>query len=283
MGGQSIDDIKVGLKTRVTKTVSESDVYLFAGITGDFDPNHVDEEYTKKTSLGHRVAHGALIVGYTSAASTRILEDFERPMVSVGYDRIRFLKPVYFGDTLTIDQSTARLAIDWQSFNIGQEHRLAKRLGERLKCRQDFLLGQGFWCRGVVKQRLGTRNRGIEYDRVPIELSTLVGPDMMKNATEPRTTAERSVVPVKGAPRLEERLLSQIFGAVFEFQTPSKESEEVLAIARKKLVQRRARPPLELEHQRFVARYGASHGRPEFSRYESVSYTCNVANGGKVP
>jgi len=103
MGGQSIDDIKVGLKTRVTKTVSESDVYLFAGITGDFDPNHVDEEYTKKTSLGHRVAHGALIVGYTSAASTKILEDFQRPMVSVGYDRIRFLKPVYFGDTLTID------------------------------------------------------------------------------------------------------------------------------------------------------------------------------------
>ena len=103
MGGQSIDDIKVGLSTRVTKTVSESDVYLFAGITGDFDPNHVDEEYCRKTSLGHRVAHGALIVGYTSAASTRILQDFERPMVSVGYDRIRFLKPVYFGDTLTID------------------------------------------------------------------------------------------------------------------------------------------------------------------------------------
>ena len=103
MGGQSIDDVEVGLRTRVTKTVSESDVYLFAGITGDFDPNHLDEEYTKKTSLGHRVAHGALIVGYTSAASTKILEDFDRPMVSVGYDRIRFLKPVYFGDTLTID------------------------------------------------------------------------------------------------------------------------------------------------------------------------------------
>ena len=103
MSGQSIDDIAVGLSTRVTKTVSESDVYLFAGITGDLDPNHVDEEYCRKTSLGHRVAHGALIVGYTSAASTRILEDFDRPMVSAGYDRIRFLKPVYFGDTLTID------------------------------------------------------------------------------------------------------------------------------------------------------------------------------------
>ena len=109
MGGRSIDDIQVGLRTRFTKTVSESDVYLFAGITGDLDPNHVDEEYCRKTSLGHRVAHGALIVGYTSAASTRILQDFERPMVSVGYDRIRFLKPVYFGDTLTIDYEIASI------------------------------------------------------------------------------------------------------------------------------------------------------------------------------
>jgi acyl dehydratase len=103
VGGTSIDDIKVGISTRFSKTVSESDVYLFAGITGDLDPNHVDEEYCKRTSLGHRVAHGALIVGYMSAASTRILEDFERPMVSVGYDRIRFIKPVYLGDTINIE------------------------------------------------------------------------------------------------------------------------------------------------------------------------------------
>jgi acyl dehydratase len=103
MTGKAIEDIAIGLRTRFSKTVSESDVYLFAGITGDLDPNHVDEEYCRKTSLGHRVAHGALIIGYTSAASTRILQDFDRPMVSVGYDRIRFLKPVYFGDTLSID------------------------------------------------------------------------------------------------------------------------------------------------------------------------------------
>ena len=107
MSGRTVDDIPIGLRTRFTKTVSESDVYLFAGITGDLDPNHVDEEYCRKTSLGHRVAHGALILGYTSAASSRILQDFDRPMVSVGYDRIRFLKPVYFGDTITIDYEIA--------------------------------------------------------------------------------------------------------------------------------------------------------------------------------
>ena len=95
--------LEVGDRVTFSKTIGESDVYLFAGITGDLDPNHVDEEYAKRTSLGHRVAHGALIVGYMSAASTRILEDFERPMVSVGYDRIRFIKPVYLGDTITIE------------------------------------------------------------------------------------------------------------------------------------------------------------------------------------
>lgn len=102
MSGRTVDDIPVGLNTSFSKTVSESDVYLFAGITGDLDPNHVDEEFCRGTSLGHRVAHGALIVGYMSAASSRILEDFDRPMVSAGYDRIRFLKPVYLGDTITV-------------------------------------------------------------------------------------------------------------------------------------------------------------------------------------
>jgi 3-hydroxybutyryl-CoA dehydratase len=99
----TVADIEVGRSTRVSKTVSESDVYLFAGITGDFSGNHVDEEYCRKTSFGHRIAHGALIVGYMSAASTKILDDFPVPMVSVGYDRIRFLRPVLFGDTVTID------------------------------------------------------------------------------------------------------------------------------------------------------------------------------------
>ena len=107
--GRTLADIPLGLKTRFSKTVSESDVYLFAGITGDFDQNHVDEESCKRTSFGHRIAHGALILGYTSAASTQILHAFDRPMVSVGYDRVRFLKPVYFGDTITVDYEITQL------------------------------------------------------------------------------------------------------------------------------------------------------------------------------
>jgi acyl dehydratase len=102
-GGTSIRDIPVGLRARFAKTVGESDVYLFAGITGDLDPNHVDEEYCRTTPFGHRIAHGALIVGYMSTTSTMVLQGFEGTVVSLGYDRIRLVKPVFIGDTVTVE------------------------------------------------------------------------------------------------------------------------------------------------------------------------------------
>jgi acyl dehydratase len=101
--GRSINDVPIGLQARFSKTVGESDVYLFAGLTGDIDPTHIDEEFCRRTSFGSRIAHGALIVGYMSAASTLVLQHFERPMLSVGYDRIRFIKPLYLGDTITVE------------------------------------------------------------------------------------------------------------------------------------------------------------------------------------
>ncbi|MEY3527427.1 MAG: hypothetical protein RI997_1536 [Pseudomonadota bacterium] len=99
--------LAVGASSHFRKTVSESDVYLFAGITGDFSPNHVDEDAMQRSGFGGRIAHGALIVGYMSATSTRILEGFEAQRahhtpVSLGYDRIRLLAPVHIGDTIEI-------------------------------------------------------------------------------------------------------------------------------------------------------------------------------------
>ena len=137
MSGRSIADIPVGLSTRFSKTVSEADVYLFAGITGDLDPNHVDEEFCRRTSLGHRVAHGALILGYTSAASSRILADFDRPMVSVGYDRIRFLKPVYLGDTITVDYAITSLDADRERIVAKVE---VRNQGGELVCVADHIM-----------------------------------------------------------------------------------------------------------------------------------------------
>jgi acyl dehydratase len=97
----------VGRKVSFRKTVSESDVYGFAGITGDFAPNHVDEEFMRGTAYGKRIAHGALMVGFMSRASSMIVERCPEVCethfpVSAGYDRVRFVGPVYIGDTITV-------------------------------------------------------------------------------------------------------------------------------------------------------------------------------------
>src|SRR5512145_1483577 len=94
--------LPVGRKVTVSKTVSESDVYLFAGLTGDLSPNHVDEEYMKKTRYGRRIAHGALAIGLMSTASTKILEGVPGTAVSYGYDRVRYPAPLFIGDTVTV-------------------------------------------------------------------------------------------------------------------------------------------------------------------------------------
>ena len=99
--------VKVGDRVAFSKTVGESDVYLFAGITGDFSVNHVNEAAMARTSYGRRIAHGALMIGFMSTASTLMIEqcngvtDQETP-VSLGYDRVRFLAPVFIGDTITV-------------------------------------------------------------------------------------------------------------------------------------------------------------------------------------
>jgi acyl dehydratase len=92
----------VGHTVTFRKTVSESDVYGFAGITGDFAPNHVDENFMVGTRYGGRIAHGVLLLGYTSTASTAMAELLGGHAVSLGYDRVRFVSGVRFGDTIEV-------------------------------------------------------------------------------------------------------------------------------------------------------------------------------------
>jgi 3-hydroxybutyryl-CoA dehydratase len=98
---------QVGDAVKFAKTVGETDVYLFAGVTGDFSGNHVNEEFMKKSTYGRRIAHGALMVGYMSTASTLMIDKslsqgIDSTPVSLGYDRVRFLAPVFLGDTIEV-------------------------------------------------------------------------------------------------------------------------------------------------------------------------------------
>lgn len=86
-----------------SKTITEFDVYSFAGVTGDFYPVHVDSEYAAKQPVGERVAHGVLVLGLMSTTAARWMMRESIDGLSYGYDRVRFTRPVCFDDTITVD------------------------------------------------------------------------------------------------------------------------------------------------------------------------------------
>jgi len=97
--GTSILDklgVDVGFKTTHMKTVTEADIVMFAGVSGDFNPIHVCDEYAKKTLFGGRIAHGVIAIGLISAAMTKL------PGLTIFLgDSNKFLAPVRIGDTIT--------------------------------------------------------------------------------------------------------------------------------------------------------------------------------------
>jgi len=98
--------VEVGDQAEFSKTITETDLALFATVSGDFDPIHVDEAYARTTPFGRRIVHGCLSLALLSTVSALISRrardrGSRGTSVSLGYDRIRFLAPVFVGDTLT--------------------------------------------------------------------------------------------------------------------------------------------------------------------------------------
>ena len=98
MIGKTIDKLNIGDTAEFAKTVSESDIYLYAGITGDFNPAHINEDYAKNTFFKTRIAHGMLSAGFISTAIGTKLPG--TGSIYVKQD-LRFLAPVRIGDTIT--------------------------------------------------------------------------------------------------------------------------------------------------------------------------------------
>jgi len=93
-----IDELSVGQVAELAKTVTESDIVLFAGVTGDFNPVHVDAEAAKQSVFGERIAHGMLSAGFISAVLGMRLPGPGSIYLS---QTLRFTKPVRIGDTVT--------------------------------------------------------------------------------------------------------------------------------------------------------------------------------------
>lgn len=111
----------IGQSASMAKTLSENDVYLFAGITGDFNPAHVNVEYAKQTFFKKRVAHGILSSGLISAV---IGTKLPGPGTIYIEQTLEFRAPVYIGDTITakvsikeIDEEKGRAILTTECIN----------------------------------------------------------------------------------------------------------------------------------------------------------------------
>jgi acyl dehydratase len=99
------------------RTITEADVVIHAGHSGDFYPHHVDAEFAKTTSFGQRIAHGtmtfAIGIGLTAT-------DINPHAFTYGYDRLRFPKPVFIGDTIHTRITIAKLEPDEKRPHLGR-------------------------------------------------------------------------------------------------------------------------------------------------------------------
>jgi 3-hydroxybutyryl-CoA dehydratase len=96
--GKSIQELKIGASAQISKTITESDIELFARATGDFNPVHLDQAYAEKTMFKGRIAHGLFSVGLLSTVLGNILPGHGTIYLS---QEAKFLSPVRIGDTIT--------------------------------------------------------------------------------------------------------------------------------------------------------------------------------------
>jgi acyl dehydratase len=103
MVGLYWEDWEIGKEyVSASRTITEADIVHFAGISGDYNPLHIDEEYCKKTIFGTRIAHGPLV--YSIAAGLLFqLHLYDDTLIAfLGFDSLKFTKHVIAGDTITV-------------------------------------------------------------------------------------------------------------------------------------------------------------------------------------
>ena len=105
----TVQEMKIGDHASVTKTVSETDVYLFAGITGDLNPAHTNEVAASKTMFKTRIAHGMLGAGFISAVLGMYLPG---PGTIYMGQELKFTKPVHIGDTVTATATVEEIILE---------------------------------------------------------------------------------------------------------------------------------------------------------------------------
>ncbi len=99
--GKAIEEFKIGdVAMSPGRTVTEADVVMFSGLSGDTNPAHTDAVHSAKSPFGQRIAHGALVLSMATGLSARIGDLDGTAIAALGIDEWRFHGPVLFGDTI---------------------------------------------------------------------------------------------------------------------------------------------------------------------------------------
>ncbi len=109
MQGKTIHEMKIGDSASFSKTITDFDVKMFAGITGDFNPVHIDKEFAKDTMFKDRIAHGMLVASlFSTVLGTQLPGE---GAIYVGQE-LKFTKPVYLEDTITAKVTVTELDVE---------------------------------------------------------------------------------------------------------------------------------------------------------------------------
>src|SRR5215510_146145 len=99
------DDFEVGEESMTAgRTVTETDIVNFAGITGDWNEIHTNKELAERGPFKQRIAHGALVFSIATGLSVRLGQTADSVIAFYGLDRLRFVKPTLIGDTIHVRQ-----------------------------------------------------------------------------------------------------------------------------------------------------------------------------------
>jgi 3-hydroxybutyryl-CoA dehydratase len=103
--GKYYEDFEIGEEAvTASRTITETDIVNFAGITGDWNEIHTNKELADHSPFKQRIAHGALIFSIATGLSVRLGQTADTVIAFYGLDRLRFVKPTFIGDTIRVQQ-----------------------------------------------------------------------------------------------------------------------------------------------------------------------------------
>lgn len=109
--GKYFDDFEVGEESITAgRTITETDIVNFAGITGDWNEIHTNKEFAERGPFKQRIAHGALVFSIATGLSVRLGQTADTVIAFYGLDRLRFVKPTFIGDTVHVRQKVTEMS-----------------------------------------------------------------------------------------------------------------------------------------------------------------------------